>query len=494
MKGALAAAVMGLSSLAAARADLSINGAGSTFDNPIIWKWFDAYAKIDPTLKLNYVPVGSGLGVRLIVAQTVDFGASDAPMGDKALAEAPGNILNLPVVAGGVAVVYNLEGNPKLRLDGDALAGIFLGRIVKWNDPMLQTLNPQVALPDEDIAIAHRSDGSGTTYIFTDYLSSVSDVWKSQIGKGTSIKWPGGLAAIGNEGVAEQVRELPGAIGYVELAYAKNKHLQYADIRNVAGNYVSPTPESVSAALSGATIPDDFRFSIINSAGEGAYPISSASWILIYNVQKDADKGRKLVQFIKWAVTDGQRLSKSLDYAPIPDAISQRILRRLDEVVLGVSEPGQPISPTPPRNEERSRPVKTTIHPVSPIVGVSLAYLLSLGLGHFLVVGGLNLFLRNKGDRTGRPHPLAWGVGCVERFIYTSCVIVGLPIGIIGGWLILKGLAEFMPRKSETALPNDSVDDHHGFLVGAGLSLIVGIGFGLLGRHLVGEPLLPAKL
>jgi phosphate transport system substrate-binding protein len=494
MRPALLAALIGLSSLAVARADSPINGAGSTFDYPIFWKWFDAYAKVDPASNFNYLPVGSGLGVRLIVAQTIDFGASDAPMTDKALADAPGSILNLPVVAGGVAVVYNLEGNPKLRLDADALAGIFLGNIAKWNDPALMALNPQVALPDKDIAIAHRSDSSGTTFIFTDYLSSVSDIWKSEVGKGTSVKWPRGTAGTGNEGVAEQVRELAGAIGYVELAYAKKRQLQYADIKNAAGDFVSPTPESISAALADATIPDDFRFSIINSPGKAAYPIASASWILIYKNQKDAEKGKKLVQFIKWAVTDGQKLSQPLDYAPIPFAISQRVLRRLDEVVYADGQPVQGVQQAPVRNDEGSHPAKVRALLVSPVVGVLMAYLLSVGLGHYLVVGGMNFFLRDSGKTFGRPNPLAWGVGCVERFIYTSCVILGFPIGIIGAWLVLKGLAEFRPTKGDTPPANESLDGRYRYLVGAGISLIVGVGFGLLGRHLMGSVPLPKML
>jgi phosphate transport system substrate-binding protein len=333
MRRALAIAVVCCLSFAGipARA-LSLNGAGSSFDEPIFWKWFNAYSKVDPTVTFNYIPIGSGLGARLIATEMTDFGASDAPMSDKALAEADGPIFNLPVVAGAVVVAYSLEGNPKLRLDADTLAEIFLGNITKWNDPRIAALNPHVDLPDEAVAVVHRSDGSGTTFIFTDYLSNVSDVWKSQIGKGTSVKWPGGFARAGNEGVAEQIREVPGAIGYIELAYAKKKKLPYADIKNAAGSFVSPTPNSVSAALASGVIPDDFRFSIVNSAGADAYPIASASWILIYKNQKKGEEGKKLVQFIRWALTDGQKLSESLDYAPIPEPIARRILKRLDEV------------------------------------------------------------------------------------------------------------------------------------------------------------------
>jgi phosphate transport system substrate-binding protein len=312
-----------------------INGAGSTFDYPAFSKWFSAYAKIDPTAHFNYQPIGSGGGLRQIAAETVDFGVSDAPMTDRAMAAAPGTILNLPIVAGAEAVIYNLPGSPKLKLDADVLAAIFLGTIAKWSDPKIAALNPGISLPDTNVVVVFRSDGSGTTFIFTDYLSSVSPEWKAQIGKGTSVNWRTGLGGNGNEGVADQVLQLSGAIGYVELAYAKRKQMQYADLRNAAGNYVSPTLESVSAALATAAIPDDFRFSIVNSAGENSYPIAGASWILIYEAQKDADKGKKLVKFIKWAVTDGQKLSASLDYAPIPDGIVKKILKRLDDVTYG---------------------------------------------------------------------------------------------------------------------------------------------------------------
>jgi phosphate transport system substrate-binding protein len=319
----------------AAQAQLLINGAGSTFDYPVFAKWFSTYAAMDPSVNFNYQSIGSGGGLRQIMAQTVDFGASDAPMTDKTLGEAHGKIFNLPVVVGGEAIVYTLPGSPKLRLDPDVVSGIYLGNIKKWNDPKIAALNPDTNLPATDIIPVHRSDGSGTTFIFTDYLCSISPEWKAGVGKGTTVNWPVGVEGKGNEGVAEQVRQLRGAIGYVELAYAKKNRMQYADLKNAAGNFVSPTLESVSAALATATIPDDFRFSMVNSPGENAYPISGASWILIYQAQKDAGKGKKLVGFIRWAVTEGQKISGPLDYAPIPYAVVQRILKRLDEVTFG---------------------------------------------------------------------------------------------------------------------------------------------------------------
>lgn len=282
MKRFLTTTALGLCTLVGAHAQMLINGAGSTFDYPVFSKWFSTYAAMDPSVNFNCQSIGSGGGLRQIMAQTVDFGASNAPMTDKALGEAPGKIFNLPVVTGGEAVVYTLPGNPKLKLDPDILSGIYLGKITKWNDPKIAALNPDAALPAINIIPVHRSDGSGTTFIFADYLSSISPDWKTGIGKGTSVNWPAGLGGKGNEGVAGQVRQLPGAIGYVELAYAKQNKMQYADLKNAVGNFVSPTLESVSAALATATIPDDFRFSMVNSPGENAYPISGASWILIY--------------------------------------------------------------------------------------------------------------------------------------------------------------------------------------------------------------------
>jgi phosphate transport system substrate-binding protein len=334
MKRILTALAVGILALTGARADTLINGAGSTFDYPIFAKWFSAYHNVDPSVSFNYQAIGSGGGLRQILAQTIDFGASDAPLTDRNIAQAPGAILNLPVVAGGVAVVYKIPGNPKLRLDADTLEGIFMGRITKWNDPRVAALNPQAALPDSEISVVHRSDGSGTTFIFTDYLTAISPDWGSKVGKGSTVNWPKGLGANGNQGVAEMVDQEPGTIGYVELAYAKKKQMQYADLRNASGEFVSPTLESVSAALSTAVIPDDFRFSIVNATGAEAYPIAGASWMLVYKAQKSPEKGRKLIEFIRWAVTDGQKLSPSIDYSPIPESLAKRIVARLDDISI----------------------------------------------------------------------------------------------------------------------------------------------------------------
>ena len=317
-----------------ANAQILINGAGSTFDYPAFTKWFEAYGAVDANVHFNYQSIGSGAGQKLLLNNTVDFGASDAPMKDEALANAPGKILHLPIVAGGVAIIYNLPGNPKLKLDGDTLANIYLGNITKWNDARIVALNPGVNLPDTAIIPVHRADGSGTSFIFTDYLSNVNRPWADTVGKGSSVRWPAGigLAAKGSEGVAGQVELLPGGIGYAELAYADQNKIPFADLKNAAGNFISPAPDSVSAALATAKIPDDFRFSMVNAPGDKAYPISGASWVLVYQNSKNADHGAKLVAFLKWAVTDGQKLSPALDYAPLPDSVQQRELTLLETI------------------------------------------------------------------------------------------------------------------------------------------------------------------
>ncbi len=312
-----------------------INGAGSTFDAPAFTKWFEAYAQVDPNVKFNYQPIGSGAGQKQLLNQTVDFGASDAPMSDESMAGAPAKILHLPVVAGGVAIIYNLPGDPQLKLDGGTLANIYLGNITNWNDPKIAALNPGVNLPNLAIIPVHRSDGSGTTFIFTDYLTTVNDAWANSVKKGTAVQWPAGIGigAKGSAGVAGQVRQLSGGIGYAELAYADQNKIPYANMKNAAGNFVSPAPDSVTAALATAKIPDDFRFSMVNAPGDKSYPISGASWVLIYQQQK-AGSGKELMAFLKWAITDGQKLSPSLDYAPLPDEVQQRELKLLDTVTF----------------------------------------------------------------------------------------------------------------------------------------------------------------
>ena len=315
-----------------AHAQLLINGAGATFPYPIYSKWFDEYTKVDPSVRFNYQSIGSGGGQKQITARTVDFGASDGPMSDENLAKAPGKLLHLPTVAGADVITYNLPGDPKLKLDSDMIANIFLGNITKWNDPKIAALNPGVDLPDLPVIVVHRSDGSGTTYIFVDYLSSISPVWADSVGKGTSVKWPVGLGGKGNEGVAGQVKQLSGAVGYVELIYAKQNKMSYADVKNAAGNFITPSLDSVTAALATAKIPDDFRFSMVNAPGDNAYPISGATWLLVYEKQKDAAKGKKLVEFLNWALTKGEITAAALDYAPLPATVQQRVLARIKTI------------------------------------------------------------------------------------------------------------------------------------------------------------------
>ena len=324
------AIVLGLSGNASAQ--MMINGAGATFPYPIYSKWFDEYAKVDPSVRFNYQSIGSGGGQKQILAQTVDFGASDGPMSDDNLAKAPGKIFHIPTVAGADVVAYNLAGNPALKLDADTIAGIFLGKITKWNDPKITALNAGVNLPDREIIVVHRSDGSGTTYIWTDYLSKISPEWKRKVGTNTSVNWPTGIGGKGNEGVAGQIKQTPGALGYVELIYAIQNKMPYAEVRNSAGTFVKPSLESITAAMATAQIPDDFRFSITNAPGADSYPICGATWLLVYQQQKDPTKGKKLVEFLKWALTKGEDMAKQLDYAPLPAELRDRVLKRVDEI------------------------------------------------------------------------------------------------------------------------------------------------------------------
>ena len=309
-----------------------INGAGATFPYPIYSKWFDQYAKVDPSVRFNYQSIGSGGGQKQILAQTVDFGASDGPMSDENLAKASGRILHIPTVAGAVVLTYSLPGNPQLRLDPQTITDIFFGKITRWNDPRISLLNPGVKLPNMDIVVVHRSDGSGTTYIFVDYLSSVSPDWEKKVGRNTSVKWPVGLGGKGNEGVAGQVKQLQGTIGYVELAYAHQNKLPVAQLKNAAGNFINPSLDSVTEALASAKVPDDFRFSMVNPPGENAYPIAGATWLLIYEKQSDSAKGKKLVEFLNWALTKGEAMAAQLDYAPLPASLQTRVLDRIKTI------------------------------------------------------------------------------------------------------------------------------------------------------------------
>ncbi len=331
---ALSAVAFLAGSVSAQSVDLT--GAGATFPYPIYSKWFSDYAK-STGVKINYQSIGSGGGIRQLSEQTVDFGASDSPMSDKEIASAKGGpVLHFPTVMGAVVITYNVPGINKraLNLSGDVVADIFSGKITKWNDARIAAQNRGTALPNSDILVVHRSDGSGTTYIFSDYLSAVSPSWSSTLGKGKEIKWPVGLGAKGNEGVAGQVKQTPGSIGYVELAYAKQNHLPFANLKNAAGRYITPSIASVTSAAAGAKLPKttDYRVSIVNAPGKDSYPISSMTWILVYQNQPDAVKGAKLVNFLRWAYKDGEKTASSLDYAPLPAPIVAQLQNRLKTI------------------------------------------------------------------------------------------------------------------------------------------------------------------
>ncbi|MDQ4079756.1 MAG: phosphate ABC transporter substrate-binding protein PstS [Gemmatimonadota bacterium] len=321
---------------------VALTGAGATFPYPIYSKWISDYAA-SIGVKINYQSIGSGGGIRQLSEGTVDLGATDSPMTDTEMANAKGGtILHVPTVLGAVVATYNLPAlSQPLKLSGGVLADIFLGRIRRWNDARIAALNPDAKLPAQDVLVIRRSDGSGTTFIFTDYLSRVSPAWKNGPGTGKEVQWPAGLGAKGNEGVAGQVKQMEGSIGYVELAYAKQNNLSYAMIQNVAGEFVLPTIESVTAAAAGAleSLPasTDYRISIANAPGAGVYPISSFTWIIIYKNQPDAEKGRKLVAFLRWTLENGDASAAALDYAPLPDAMADRLLQRLGTVTFGSS-------------------------------------------------------------------------------------------------------------------------------------------------------------
>jgi len=327
------------SSTTSSGGSVDLTGAGATFPYPIYSKWFSEYAQSNG-VKINYQSIGSGGGIRQLSEQTVDFGASDSPMSDQELASAKGGpILHFPTVMGAVVITYNIPGLASpLNLTGKAIGDIFSGRITKWNDTRITTLNPGASLPAADILVVHRSDGSGTTYIFTDYLSAAVPAWKSSVGKGKEVKWPVGLGAKGNEGVAGQVKQTPGSIGYVELAYAKQNNLPFASVTNQAGKPVLASVAAVTAAAANVakSLPanTDYRVSIVNAPGADSYPISSITWILVYQHQTDANKGKKLVDFLNWAYTKGESEAAALDYAPLPADMVSKLQERLKTIDL----------------------------------------------------------------------------------------------------------------------------------------------------------------
>ena len=312
----------------------TLNGAGATFPYPMYSKWFSDYNKLHPDVQINYQSIGSGGGIRQVLNGTVDFGASDGPMSDEQLKEAKVNILHIPTVLGAVVPAYNVPGvSGEIKFTPETLAGIFLGKIQKWNDPAIAQANPGVKFPDQSIVVVHRSDGSGTTYIFTDYLSKVSKEWEAAVGKGTSPKWPVGLGGKGNEGVAGQIRQLPGSIGYIELIYAAENKITYGLVKNAAGNFVKASLESVTeAAASVKTMPADFRVSITDAPGKNAYPISSFTWLLIPVQAQDPKKGKIIVDFLNWMVTDGQKMTTQLSYAPLPASVVEKVKAAIKQI------------------------------------------------------------------------------------------------------------------------------------------------------------------
>ncbi len=315
-----------------------LNGAGATFPNPIYSKWFSEYHKLHQDIQINYQPIGSGGGIRQVTEGTVDFGASDMPMTDTQLQEARAKlktpILNIPTVLGAVVPAYNVPGvTGEVRFTPAALAGIFLGSITNWNDKAIASANPGANFPNQEIIVVHRSDGSGTSFIWTDYLSKVSSEWKNQVGSGTSVKWPKGLGGKGNEGVAGSIRQLPGSIGYVELIYAVQNNIAYGSVQNAAGVFLKASLESVTAAAGSAPkMPADFRVSITNAPGNDSYPISSFTWLLIPAQSKDPAKGKILADFLNWMVDDGQKMTSALTYAPLPDTVAQKVKEAIKQV------------------------------------------------------------------------------------------------------------------------------------------------------------------
>lgn len=327
---ALSMALNGVSAWADA---LLINGAGATFPYPIYSKWFDEYHKLHPDIQFNYQSIGSGGGIRQISAKTVDFGASDGPMTDAQLETAKGTVLHFPTVLGGDVPAYHIEGvTEKLNFTQKAIAGIFLGDITSWNDPEIQQANPNAKLPATPIIVVHRSDGSGTTYCWTDFLSKISSKWASRVGRGTSVNWPVGLGGKGNEGVAGLIKQTPNSIGYVELIYAKQNDIAYGNLQNKAGQFIECSEETVSEAAASAKMPFDFRVSITNAPGDKAYPASTFTWLLIYANQSDKQKGQALVKFLRWMLKDGQAFASQLGYAPLPSGVNAQVEQAIGKI------------------------------------------------------------------------------------------------------------------------------------------------------------------
>jgi phosphate transport system substrate-binding protein len=318
---------------------VKLNGAGSTFVFPMLSKWTSVYDSVREGTRINYQSIGSGGGIRQVIAGTVDFGATDGPMTDEQLQDTEKPILHVPVVMGAVVPAYNLPGKKAINFSGPVLADIFLGKITKWNDPALAELNPGVKLPDQPIVVVRRADGSGTTYIWVDYLAKVSPQWQKKVGVGTSVRWPVGLGSKGNEGVAGQLKRIPGSIGYLELVYALQNNIPYGKVRNREGRLIKASPETVSAAGAGAvdSIPADLRVSITDAAGKNSYPISGFVWLLVHEDQRSEAKGREMADFLWWVTHEGQEFTEALDYAPIP----QEVVRLAEDKIKAMNYQGQ---------------------------------------------------------------------------------------------------------------------------------------------------------
>jgi len=329
------AVVLALATVAAAQGDILINGAGATFPSPIYSKWFDVYKQKHSNVQINYQSIGSGGGIRQVIAGTVDFGATDAPMKDEQVSQVKTGVLHFPTVLGSVVLTYNIPGvSADLSFSQAALVGIYMKKITKWNDPEIAKTNPGVKLPAEDIVVIHRSDGSGTTFVFVDFLSKASQEWESKVGRDASVNWPTGLGGKGNEGVSGLIKQTPNAVGYVELIYALQNKMPYAKIQNKDGQFVKPDLTSTTAAAAGAakTMPEDFRVSITNAPGKAAYPISSFTWLLIPTTISDATKRDTLKDFLKWMLSDGQGFAESLGYAPLPKEVVSAELKAINKI------------------------------------------------------------------------------------------------------------------------------------------------------------------
>jgi phosphate transport system substrate-binding protein len=312
----------------------TLNGAGATFPYPMYSKWFSDYHKLHPDVEINYQSIGSGGGIRQVLAQTVDFGAADVTMTDEQLSQAKVKILHIPTVLGAVVLAYNVPGvSGDLRFSAQVIADICLGKITSWNDPAIVKDNPGLKLPAQSIVVVHRSEGSGTNFIFTDYLSKISPEWAGGPGKGASIKWPVGLGAKGNEGVAGMIRQMDGAFGYLELIYAAQNHIPYGTMKNAAGNWVKASLEGTTAAAASVkNMPADFRVSITNAPGKDAYPISSFTWLLVPMQSKDQARGKIMVDFLTWMLDDGEKMTAALDYAPLPDSVASKVRESIKQV------------------------------------------------------------------------------------------------------------------------------------------------------------------